>query len=158
MTFFSVVKKNEVKKYYYPYQTRGQCGVVVPLCAIYQISRDDFLNIFSTVVSIDGEIIEAWNVCKRLSSHLLLLHGCLLLGHCCRLQHHRTTMRNADKTNGEKTQESFYEDTKVIKTCTCWSCLLFYTSTVEHPKPAALFFGLWTNVPHGFFRHPISLH
>ena len=49
------------------------------------------------------------------------LHTCccwmavLLLGHCCRLQHHRTTMRNADKTNGEKTQESFYEDTKVIK-------------------------------------------
>ena len=120
MTFYSVVTNNEVKKYYYQYQTRGQCGVigpVVPLCAINKILRDDLFKylFYSGYVSIDGEIIEAWNVCKRLSSHLLLLHGCLLLGHCCRLQHHRTTMRNADKTNGEKTQESFYEDTKVIK-------------------------------------------
>ena len=42
---------------------------------------------------------------------------------------------------------------KSHKTCTCWSCLLFYTFTVEHPTPAALFyfFGPWTNMPHGFF-------
>ena len=48
------------------------------------------------------------------------LHTCCCMAVCClaTAPGSNTTalpVRNADKTNGEKTQESFYEDTKVIK-------------------------------------------